>query len=203
MPLIENDRALDNWAPLITIADLAGGEWPDKARDAMSKIEAAREDDSARVMLLQDIWSVFNSGGCEKLSSQNLIDALVAMEDRPWSEWKRGKPLSKVGLSRLLRPFGITPGTVRIGDKTAKGYRLEQFADAFERYLTRGYPFSNVTTSQPAPDQGLSEYQNVTEKCNVTLSNPSRSAWIKECDVVTDQKGGEGVEDKDLEVFEI
>ena len=206
LPFIDNDRALDNWSPLIAIADLAGGEWPAKARGAMREIEAAREDDSARVMLLKDIQTAFENEGCERLWSQDLIAALVAMEDRPWSEWKRGKPLSKVSLSRLLRPFGITPGTVRIGDKTAKGYRLEQFADAFERYLTRGYPFSNVTTSQPAPDQGLSEYQNVTEKCNVTLSNPSRSAWIKGCDVVTDQKGGEGVEDKenqDLEVFEV
>jgi putative DNA primase/helicase len=32
MPAELNDRAADNWRPLLAIADLAGGEWPDLAR---------------------------------------------------------------------------------------------------------------------------------------------------------------------------
>jgi hypothetical protein len=44
----------------------------------------------------------------------------------------------------MLRPFGIIPGTVRVGDVTAKGYKLESFEDAFSRYL----PPEAVTSSQ-------------------------------------------------------
>jgi len=199
LPLINNDRALDNWTPLVAIADLVGGSWLANARESMEEIEAGKEDDSARVMLLQDVQSVFNEQDCEKLSSQSLIDALVAMEERPWSEWKGGKPLSKVGLSRLLKPFGVTPNTVRIGDKTAKGYHQKHFVDAFNRYLSQSNPFSNVTTSQPSPDQGLSGYSKRNRGYNVTSSNSSKPSCIKECDVVTDQKG----DDQDGEVLEL
>lgn len=200
LPAIDNDRALDNWTPLLAIADLAGGEWPKSARNAMQEIEAGKEDDSARVMLLQDIQKIFKDRACEKLSSQNLVDALVAIEDRPWSEWKRGKPLSKVGLSRLLKPFNIAPNTIRIGEKTAKGYYLKHLVDDFNRYLPSANGFSSVTTSQPAPDQGLSDYSNVTDKMSVTSSNGLKPACIKGCDVVTDEKGD--LEEEDIKVPE-
>src|SRR5262249_16894181 len=34
VPEALNDRAADNWRPLLAIADLAGGEWPQLARQA-------------------------------------------------------------------------------------------------------------------------------------------------------------------------
>jgi putative DNA primase/helicase len=122
MPDIDNDRALDNWTPLLAIADLAGGEWPEKAQSAMVKIEAGKEDDSARVILLQDIKKVFDNCGCESLWTENLLDALKAMEDRPWSEWKKGKPLSAASLSKLLKPFEIKPGQLKRDGKNKNGY---------------------------------------------------------------------------------
>ncbi|RKX62140.1 MAG: hypothetical protein DRP37_02350, partial [Thermodesulfobacteriota bacterium] len=88
LPPIDNDRALDNWGPLVAIADLASDGWGKSAREFMKENEAGKEDDSARVMLIQDIQSVFNDRKCESLWTQNLIEALVAMEDRPWAEWK-------------------------------------------------------------------------------------------------------------------
>jgi len=32
-------------------------------------------------------------------------------------------------------PFGVHPKTIRFGDKTAKGYLLADFEDAFARYV--------------------------------------------------------------------
>jgi hypothetical protein len=61
--------------------------------------------------------------------------ALVAIEGRPWAEWKAGKPLSANGLARLLAPFGIAPATIRTAAGTPKGYQFAQFEDAFARYL--------------------------------------------------------------------
>ena len=61
--------------------------------------------------------------------------ALIAIEGRPWAEWKAGKPITANGLARLLAPFAIAPGTIRTGTGTPKGYQLAQFEDAFARYL--------------------------------------------------------------------
>ena len=71
----------------------------------------------------------------DRLSSNELVAALIAIEGRPWAEWKAGKPLSANGLARLLAPFGIAPATIRTGTGTPKGYQLAQFEDAFARYL--------------------------------------------------------------------
>jgi Protein of unknown function (DUF3631) len=129
------NRAADNWRPLVTIADAAGGEWPMLARQAVQRAAAATDDESIRVLLLSDIRTIFAQRGVGRLASGELISALIAIEERPWAEWKRGKPMSPNSLARQLAPFGIAPETIRIGDKTPKGYLLAHFQDAFTRYL--------------------------------------------------------------------
>jgi len=98
------NRVEDNWRPLLAIADAAGGEWPARAREALEcAIDAADGDDqSVRVQLLSDIRAIFAKTEGDRLSSTSLVDALVAIEDRPWAEWgKTGKPLTKNGLARV------------------------------------------------------------------------------------------------------
>ena len=56
------------------------------------------------------------------------------MEDKPWPEWSKGKPITQNAIARLLKPFHIMPGTTHIGG-TPKGYYLKAFSDAFRRYL--------------------------------------------------------------------
>jgi Protein of unknown function (DUF3631) len=129
------NRVADNWRGLLAIADIAGGEWPQRARLALEAARAAAEDDSTRAQLLADIRTIFAERGIDRLPSGALVDALVAIEGRPWAEWKAGKPLSQNGLARLLKPLKIAPDNVRVGDKVPKGYYLVQFEDAFRRYL--------------------------------------------------------------------
>jgi hypothetical protein len=83
------------------------------------------------------------------------------IEGHPWAEWKNGKPITQNGLARLLRKFGILSGTIRLDEgQTAKGYKREDFEDAFSRYL----PPQTVTPSQP----------NNHGHCDVvTVSSPS------------------------------
>ena len=71
----------------------------------------------------------------DRLASAELVEAVVGIEGHPWAEWKAGKPISTNGLARMLAPFGIAPTTIRMGDRTPKGYQLAQFEDAFARYL--------------------------------------------------------------------
>jgi hypothetical protein len=102
---------------------------------------ADAEDDTIKVQLLADIEAVFTSlNNCERLFSKRLIAELVADEVKPWATYHKGKPLTERQLARLLAPFGVKPGTMRIEDDRAKGYLRADFADAFERYLPdRGY----------------------------------------------------------------
>ena len=90
---------------------------------------------SARVLLLGDIRAIFAARGADKLASVDIVAELIAIEGRPWAEWKAGKPITANGLARLLAPFNIVPSTIRIGDATPKGYQLAQFGDVFVRYL--------------------------------------------------------------------
>jgi hypothetical protein len=85
--------------------------------------------------LLADIRAIFAERRTVRLPSAELVEALVAIEGRPWAEWKAGKAITANGLARLLAPFAIKPGTIRTGGATPKGYQLAQFEDAFARYL--------------------------------------------------------------------
>jgi putative DNA primase/helicase len=129
------NRAADNWRPLLAIADVAGVEWPERSRRA-AQCARPTDDESVRVLLLTDIRAIFAERAAERLASGELVEVLVAIEGRPWAEWKAGKPITANGLARLLAPFHIAPATIRIGDRTAKGYQLAQFEDAFARYLS-------------------------------------------------------------------
>lgn len=136
VPETLNDRAADNWEPLLAIADLAGGDWAERARLAAEVL--AREqhaDDSLRVALLTDIRQVFAKKRTDRIATDDLLKALVNMKERPWAEFKHGRSLTASQLANLLRQFSIQSRTIRIGQKTPKGYSLDRFADAFARYL--------------------------------------------------------------------
>ena len=134
------NRVADNWRPLLAIADVAGGEWPARARRAIQCAGggASGDEQSIRVLLLSDIRMIFAECGADRLPSADLISALNAIEGRPWAEWHRGKGLSTNGLARQLAAFRIAPGTIRTSAGTPKGYQVAQFDDAFARYLQGG-----------------------------------------------------------------
>src|SRR5881394_2580059 len=50
-----NDRAADIWEPLLAIADLAGGEWPQLARDAAQQLSASDDEITLVGYFLKDL----------------------------------------------------------------------------------------------------------------------------------------------------
>jgi hypothetical protein len=137
------NRLSDNWRPLFTIAQIAGKDWPRRASEAFAKLTSSFDLDAQGVgtTLLADIASIFGKEGTDKLPSAKLADSLAAIEGRPWAEWGRQrKPISPNQLANLLRPFGISPQVIRIGDETPRGYLLEQFQEQFDRYLPLAPP---------------------------------------------------------------
>ena len=114
------------------------------------------------------------------------------MEDRPWPEWRRGKPITTRGVARLLKPFRIAPGTIRAAEgKTPKGYHRDTFEDAFARYL----PIPSATTPQPAESLDFSQYPIRHKSENVADGKTPKPAESLTCGVVADENpkiGGEG-----------
>jgi putative DNA primase/helicase len=150
VPDLNSDRAADNWAPLLAIADRLGGAWPAKARQAAIKLTRVETDEADGVTLLGHIREVFAKRNGDKLTSKDLVSELMSEENWGWEEYARGKGLSPTTLARLLKVFGVKPRTVKFGGNiSAKGYRLEWFADAFDRYLP---PLAPPTSLRQNPD---------------------------------------------------
>lgn len=135
MPAGVNDRDADVWEALLAVADVAGGTWPARARAAAVAFvtEGNESTPSLGVRLLSDLRIVFADR--DKISTDDILAKLHALDDAPWGDL-RGKPLSNLGLSRLLNPYGIKPKPVRIGAEVARGYVREDFHDAWKRYLS-------------------------------------------------------------------
>ncbi len=184
-----HDRAGDNWEPLLAIADHVGGRLPEAARTAaLALVEIDTDNESAGVMLLADTRTILANWQDEYISSAQLVERLVDLEDRPWGEWSKGKPITKNKLATLLKRFGIRSRSVRLRDgSTPKGYPCDGFEDAFSRYLP---PLGNATTPQPIQDNGLRHFQNATPGVDVAFPNQRKTAPDNGCGDVAFQAGG-------------
>jgi hypothetical protein len=155
-----SDRQEDGAEPLLAIADAAGGDWPQEARGALVELwtGGAAEDDSIRIRLLSDIRTVYGNRKAEKLSSADLLDGLCEIESSPWAEFNHGRPMTAVGMARLLKAFDIVPRTIKLPEgstSTLKGYQRAWFEDAWSRYFRpqdrEHIPSSHSETSPPSP----------------------------------------------------
>lgn len=134
-----NDRARDNWRTLFAVADLAGGEWPRRARAAALTLTESDDDTrSVGELLISDLRTLFcdlELGDGERIESAKIAEHLHGPETRPWSEWGRQKkPITPVGIAKLLKDHDVKPDHWREGDRTARGYWVAAFRDVFTRY---------------------------------------------------------------------
>jgi putative DNA primase/helicase len=129
---IDNDRARDNWTPLMAIAKQCG--LLDEAQAACRELTLT-EDASLTVDLLADIQQIFREEGKDKLPSKTVVKKLLAMEERPWSEYANGRPLTQNKLADLLSAFGVRTVQARDGAKVLRHYHLTDLQPLFDRYL--------------------------------------------------------------------
>src|SRR6185369_8106674 len=87
-----------------------------------------------------------------------LAQELIDIPDSRWGTYGRNdKPITAAQISRLLKPYGIKSGSVRIpkdAGTTPKGFLRAWFEDAFERYLTPPVEAETAVdfTGRPNPD---------------------------------------------------
>jgi hypothetical protein len=181
MPDGLNDRAEDVWESLLAIADLAGASWPSRARKAAVALSAAAEQEAAESLgqrLLADIRDLFADFTVSFMASRELVTRLAKLDDAPW----RDLELTTRGLSDRLRPYGITPGRDVTG--SVRGYRLEDFADAFGRYLA--YTLSEtVNLSEKRADLGERLDGSESSDTSNRQTDPTRQALTWESDDLT------------------
>ncbi len=194
LPEALNDRAQDNWEPLLAIADYVGGDWPRIARDAALKLSGAEQEAvSLSAELLGDIQEVFEQKAVDRISTTDLIKALIDDELKPWATYNRGKPMSPRQLAKRLDEYGIQSQTVRFGYDTSKGFMRNKFDDAFSRYLcpTPSPTDIAVTTSHNPVKPDAARVSPVTDSklCDGTqnLSDTRNPLMPQDCYVVTDR----------------
>jgi len=173
-----NDRAQDITEPLIAIADFAGGEWPQKLKGALVKLCSQEEDADIGVQLLAAIKVIFDETSEDKLTTRQILDALIGIEDGPWAlmfedALKHDKHQTAAAkLAQLLRnyktPDGkrLKPHTIRVGNEFPKGFYRADFEREWERYLP--------STSEKVATSATSATRDGRNVATVATVAPSR-----------------------------
>jgi hypothetical protein len=188
MPAGVEDRAADMWEPLLTIGDIAGGKWPNRARAAAIALVAVTRDvePSLNIRLLADLRSIFTKMATVASAAQPpglptkvVLTALRDLEDAPWGDLK-GKPLSDNQLSRRLRNYEVRPKNLcpnHSRSEECKGYHLADLSDVWRRYLPplSEKPVAAVAAVASEQFQGFFTTAAVPEPVanNVEPSHPS------------------------------
>ncbi|MEU5140731.1 DUF3631 domain-containing protein [Streptomyces sp. NPDC021139] len=141
MPEGVTDRPADVWEPLLAIADAAGGDWPERAREAcVTLVTASKANDkgSLGVRLLTDLRDHVMAG-IDRLPTVAILDRLNALDDAPWADL-HGKPLDNRRLSRMLAEYmtadnePIASRNIKTAGSVLKGYYSADLWDAWARY---------------------------------------------------------------------
>jgi hypothetical protein len=155
-----NDRAQDAWEPLLAIADAAGGEWPQVARQAARALSGDRAEDDDQnpgAWLLRDIRTAFAAtpndaegvplwvppwDAADRLHTGELIDRLCQVPGSPWATWRRGERITANTIAKLLEGYTDADGNqihskqMKLNGVNRNGYELADFEDAFLRFLS-------------------------------------------------------------------
>jgi hypothetical protein len=183
------DRAQDCWEPLLSIADVAGGKWPDLARGAALALHGVEEETpSIGVELLRDVKAVFDKRGTSRLATAILIEELTKDDEQPWAAWNRGRPISPRQLSARLGEFGIRSKNLKMSNGAVpKGYDLDDFRDAIRRYLSSATPDLTATPLQPHHSALSEAPPSATASSTVALVNSPQTTPQSQSSAVADR----------------
>jgi len=137
--------------PLVAIADVAGGLWPQRAREGAAEAFENRGavETTTSTKLLGDVRRGFQIKKADRLFSDTLCEILNTDAENSYARWNGSVGISPRDLARRLAPFQIAPRNVRIGDEQRKGYLKTDFADAWQRYGSKK-PEHPLPLSQPS-----------------------------------------------------
>jgi putative DNA primase/helicase len=136
MPAGFRNRLACNWKLLLAIADHAGDEWPERAREAATRVSQRASEPSAGIRLLEALSVIFANR--EEIPSAEIVKELTADPADEWCEYKGRTPITQRQIAHLLRPFEIYPKTIHPTQEASlspRGYTRAHFVDAFARFV--------------------------------------------------------------------
>jgi putative DNA primase/helicase len=188
LPSTLHDRAADNWEPLLQIADVVAGGWPEMARRAAVTLSGAADASmSTGVELLADIQEVFDTRNVTRISSADLLQSLCDDGEKAWATWNRGKPMTLKQLAKRLGEYGVKSKNVRSGYSVSKGYDRTQFEETFSRYLST--PDFPATPLQPNNDGAHSVADEPLRSGSESASATLEALSHNDCSGVADKTG--------------
>ncbi|WP_327161786.1 DUF3631 domain-containing protein [Streptomyces zaomyceticus] len=168
MPEGVTDRPADVWEPLLSVADAAGGDWPERARAAcVELVNAARADDkgSIGIRLLTDLRDHVLAG-IDRMPTVAVLDRLCALDEAPWADMS-GRPLDSRGLAKMLGEYMTSDNTpvkarnIKTAGSVLKGYYAADLQDAWDRYCPP--PLQKSATSATSATSQVSGLEKVAE----------------------------------------
>ena len=160
------DRAFDNWEPLFALADAAGGNWSERARDAArvlydSRLAETVGDEEPVVRFVRDMLTVFVEQGYPEFLPT--LDLCHALNESGWYDARFGGSLDEHRMRTILAPAGLMSVQRRAGGgKRNRGHallavynvalHLGAFPDEWDWTPERANAAANVSELQaPAP----------------------------------------------------
>src|SRR6185437_131483 len=95
----------------------------------------------------RDLFVKFN---CDEIQSAEVVRQLNADPESEWREYKDGRPISQWQFAAAVAKYKNYPTVIhptKRADKSPRGYRLADCADAFARFLPP--QDSHIRTSKP------------------------------------------------------
>jgi hypothetical protein len=188
-------RNWNNWKPLLTIAEAAGGHWPELAREAARALCGETEGEEDYAALLGAVRKVFD--GQVEMSTIDLARGIAQLPDSFRADWwgndivtairdpftadaiykKRGQRVA-----RDLRDFA-QPVQLWIDGKKVRGYRREDLREAMDTYAPVDPPENGRDGSNGRPQvDDVASDQGSTVPSVPTVSTDPPGAYPPEGD---------------------
>ena len=188
LPAGLHNRLGDNWRPLVALADLAGGRWPELVRTAALSSLSADQEEGQLIALLRGIRRAF--GEKDFLETHSLIDSLLVDDEHDWATANNHKPINAAWLRWRLR--GVlapkqdgTFGSDRRGSgKKQRGYFRHRFEDAWARYTPSILDPQNTRSTRSRADN----YEETNESNGPDTDADTRSE-SEDARSIKDRKG--------------
>lgn len=127
------NRDAELWEPIMAVAEVLGGDWPDRARAACAEITsgAPGEEDAPRTpveWLLRDLSHVWTPGAA-RMSSADIVSGLMALPESPWRRWLDANPDNPAvsggkQLAAMLAERDVRPRVMKISGVAVRGFAL-------------------------------------------------------------------------------
>lgn len=141
MPTGIENRDIDLWTPLLSIAELAGEEIAERGRNAILQYVASVAPANAELnetdRMIVAMANIFHNHNATQLSTATIVESLFELDNGVWRNQFDGNPLSAAKhMANLLSTIEVNPIRMREEDgRQVRGYNVTPILP----YVPEGY----------------------------------------------------------------